>query len=237
MVLLDQIPITTPNPHANGTSSQGVLAGRRLVVMSNRAPIKIVREHGEQRVEPTVGGVGTTFLRLLERHGGLWIAWSGGQKTPRRMRLPLDEPRFAMSFVELSERDVSQYYYGVCNRALWPLMHFMISNCHFNAAYWRQYRHVNEMFADRAIEEAGRGDALWIQDFHLALVPKLIAAQRRDLPIGLFWHVPFPPVELYRVFPWRRELLEGMLGSDLVGFHTSSYVEHFLNACERVIGA
>lgn len=237
MVLLDQIPITTPNPHANGTSSKGVLAGRRLVVMSNRAPIKIVREHGEQRVEPTVGGVGTTFLRLLERHGGLWIAWSGGQKTPRRMRLPLDEPRFAMSFVELSERDVSQYYYGVCNRALWPLMHFMISNCHFNAAYWRQYRHVNEMFADRAIEEAGRGDALWIQDFHLALVPKLIAAQRRDLPIGLFWHVPFPPVELYRVFPWRRELLEGMLGSDLVGFHTSSYVEHFLNACERVIGA
>jgi trehalose 6-phosphate synthase/phosphatase len=237
MVLLDHISVNAPGAHANGAPGKAVLAGRRLVVMSNRAPIKLVREGGEHRVEPTVGGVGTTFLRLLERHGGLWIAWSGGQKAPRRMRLPMDEPRFAMSFVDLSERDVSQYYYGVCNRALWPLMHFMISNCHFNAAYWRQYRHVNEMFANRAIEEAGHGDALWIQDFHLALTPRLIAARRRDLPIGLFWHVPFPPVELYRVFPWRRELLEGMLGSTLVGFHTAAYVEHFLNACERVLGA
>src|SRR5690348_14312020 len=237
MALLDQMPVITPAPHTNGHPEKGVLDGRRLVVMSNRAPIKLVREHGEQRVVPTVGGVGTTFLRLLERHGGLWIAWSGGQKTPRRMQLPLDRPRFAMSFVPLNERDVSQYYYGVCNRALWPLMHFMISNCHFNAAHWRQYRQVNGLFARRAVEEAGTGDARWVQDLHLALVPRIIAERRRDLPIGLFWHVPFPPVELYRVFPWRRELLEGMLGSSLIGFHTRAYVEHFLNSCERVLGA
>jgi len=205
--------------------------------MSNRAPIKVVREGSEERIEPTVGGVGTTFLRLLESHGGLWIAWNGGQKTPPRISLPAEHPRFDLSFVELSDRDVSQYYYGMCNRALWPLMHFMISNCHFNGAHWRQYRVVNEMFAAAAFTQAGDGDVLWIQDFHLALTPRIIRARRKDLALGLFWHVPFPPVELYRVFPWRRELLMGMLGSDLIGFHCDSYVTHFLNSCQRVLGA
>jgi trehalose 6-phosphate synthase/phosphatase len=214
-----------------------VLDGRQLVVMSNRAPIKVVREGPDERIEPTVGGVGTTFLRLLERHGGLWIAWNGGQKTPPRLSLPSEHPRFDLSFVELSERDVSHYYYGMCNRALWPLMHFMISNCHFNAAHWRQYCAVNEMFAASAIKQANHGDALWIQDFHLALTPRIIRARRKDLAVGIFWHVPFPPVELYRVFPWRRELLMGMLGSDLIGFHCDSYVTHFLNSCARVLGA
>jgi trehalose 6-phosphate synthase/phosphatase len=214
-----------------------VLDGRQLVVMSNRAPIKVVREGHEERIEPTVGGVGTTFLRLLEHHGGLWIAWNGGQKTPKKLSLPAEHPRFDLSFIELSDRDVSHYYYGMCNRALWPLMHFMISNCHFNAGHWRQYRAVNEMFAASAVAQAGPGDALWIQDFHLALTPQIIRARRKDLAIGLFWHVPFPPVELYRVFPWRRELLAGMLGSDLIGFHCESYVTHFLNSCRRVLGA
>jgi trehalose 6-phosphate synthase/phosphatase len=225
------------SPTFNRKHIGDVLGGRKLVVMSNRAPIKVVCEDGEERIEPTVGGVGTTFLRLLERHGGLWIAWNGGQKTPPRLALPTDNPRFELSFVELSDRDVSQYYYGMCNRGLWPLMHFMISNCHFNASHWRQYRAVNEMFATSAIEEAGQGDALWIQDFHLALTPRIIHARRRDLAIGIFWHVPFPPVELYRVFPWRRELLMGMLGSDLIGFHCDSYVTHFLNSCRKVLGA
>ncbi len=225
------------SPITNGRHIGDVLNGRKLVVMSNRAPIKVVREGREERIEPTVGGVGTTFLRLLEHHGGLWIAWNGGQNIPSRLSLPADHPRFDLTFVELSDRDVSQYYHGLCNRALWPLMHFMISNCHFNVGQWRQYRAVNELFATTASEQAGNGDALWIQDFHLALTPRIIHARRKDLAIGMFWHVPFPPVELYRIFPWRRELLMGMLGSDLIGFHCDSYVTHFLNSCRRVLGA
>ncbi len=234
MATSERIPAS---PIFNRHRVDDVLGGRKLVVMSNRAPIKVVREDNEERIEPTVGGVGTTFLRLLEHNGGLWIAWNGGQKTPPRLSLPAEHPRFELSFVELSERDVSQYYHGMCNRALWPLMHFMISNCHFNAPQWRQYRIVNEMFAASAIEQAGDGDALWIQDFHLALTPRIIRARRKDLALGIFWHVPFPPVELYRVFPWRRELLMGMLGSDLIGFHCESYVTHFLNSCRKVVGA
>ncbi len=207
-----------------------------LVVMSNRAPIRVVREGSRARLEPTVGGVGTTFLRLLGRNGGLWIAWSEGQAA---LTPPAPAPHlgFGLSLVDLDEREVSQYYHGMCNRALWPLMHSMVSNCHFDAAHWQQYRAVNRKFAERAATVVPGGSELWIQDFHLALTPRLVRARRTDLPIGVFWHVPFPPVELYRVFPWRSELLEGMLGANLVGFHTPSYTANFLEACERVLGA
>ncbi len=211
--------------------------GQRLVVMSNRAPVRISYEGGRESIERTVSGVGGTFLHVLERRGGLWIAWSGGQKTPRHLPFPPENPRFTMSFVELSERDVSQYYYGLCNRALWPLMHSMLAKCYFSSTQWRQYWQVNQVFADRAAAEMGPDDMLWIQDFHLALTPRMVRARRGDLPIGVFWHVPFPPAVVYEAFPWRRELLEGMLGSGIIGFHTRAYADNFLDSCERVLGA
>ncbi len=211
----------------------------RLIVMSNRAPIRVVREGPKQKIEPTVGGVGSTFLRLLEHRGGLWIAWSGTQNnSPGRLAMPpgSNQPRFQIVFCPLNERDISNYYYGMCNRGLWPLMHFMTANCHFNSLHWRYYEAVNRSFAALAAAEAAEDDVVWVQDFHLALVPRLLREQRRRLPIGLFWHVPFPPEQLFRVFPWRSELLEGMLGADLIGFHTRSYVVQFLNCCERILG-
>jgi trehalose 6-phosphate synthase/phosphatase len=230
----DNLP--RPSPLAvNGSLRRDA---RRLIVMSNRAPIRIVREGPRQRIEPTVGGVGTTFLRLLERQGGLWIAWSGSKKAPERLMMPPESetPRFQIVFCPLSERDVSHYYYGMCNRGLWPLMHFMTANCHFDALHWRYYEAVNRSFAELAAAEATEDDVLWVQDFHLALVPQRFRALRPRIPIGLFWHVPFPPEQLFRVFPWRSELLEGMLGADLIGFHTRPYVIQFLNCCERILG-
>jgi trehalose 6-phosphate synthase/phosphatase len=209
----------------------------RLIVMSNRAPIRIVREgDSREHIEPTVGGVGSTFLRLLERNGGLWIAWSGGQKTPAPKLMPPDKPRFKIVFAPLSEQDISEYYHGMCNRGLWPLMHFMTPNCHFVAHQWNRYTRVNRAFAEIAANEAQPGDSLWIQDFHLALVPRFVRERRRDIPIGIFWHVPFPPEQLLRILPWRDEFLEGMLGADLIGFHTQSYATHFLNCCDRILG-
>jgi trehalose 6-phosphate synthase/phosphatase len=209
--------------------------GRRLIVMSNRAPIRIVRVAREERVEPTVGGVGTTFLRLLERNGGLWIAWSGGQKTPAPKLMPPRDPRFKIIFAPLGEQDISDYYHGMCNRGLWPLMHFMTPKCHFSTQQWSRYVRVNQVFARIACEEAAPSDLLWVQDFHLALVPHLVRQQRGQLPIGVFWHVPFPPEQLMRILPWREQFLYGMLGADLVGFHTQSYATHFLNCCHRIL--
>jgi trehalose 6-phosphate synthase/phosphatase len=208
-----------------------------LVVMSNRAPIRIVRDLGGERIESTVGGVGGTFQRLLEEHGGTWIAWPGGRTMQKRVSMPQHDPRFDLVFVDLSERDVSQFYYGMCNQALWPLMHYMTPICHFNRGQWLNYQRVNMNFASIAGAEASSSSIVWVQDYHLAIAPMMIRARRPELPIGLFWHVPFPPQEVFRVFPWRRELLAGMLGSDLIGFHTRPYVNHFESACERILGA
>jgi trehalose 6-phosphate synthase/phosphatase len=208
----------------------------RLLVMSNRAPIRIIHEGTRERIEPTVGGVGSTFLRLLEAHGGVWIAWSGGQRVPPRMLMPPQDPRFSIVFSPLTERDISNYYHGMCNRGIWPLMHFMTPNCHFEKLHWRHYQRVNRVFAELAAAEARSGDVLWVQDFHLALAPNMVRQLKPDLPIGIFWHVPFPPEQLFRILPWRTEFLRGMLGADVIGFHTQSYVGHFLNSCERILG-
>ena len=205
--------------------------------MSNRAPIRLIRENGRERILPTVGGVGATLLRLLERHGGLWIAWSGARDSPARMMMPPAHPRFAMVFPKLTERDILSYYWGMCNRGLWPLMHFMTPNCHFDTGQWKSYCHVNRVFAATAQSVSARYDVAWVQDFHLALVPALMRERDPGKPIGLFWHVPWPPEQLFRIFPWRRELLAGMLGSDLIGFHTRMYVKHFIDSCERIYGA
>jgi trehalose 6-phosphate synthase/phosphatase len=207
----------------------------RLLVMSNRAPVKIVRENGHERVEPTVGGVGSTFLRLLERHGGLWIAWSGIKDDARRIDKPSSDAPFSMLFPRLTERDIAFYYHGMCNRGLWPLMHFMPLNCRFETAQWHTYCRVNRVFARAAELEADSYDIIWVQDFHLALVPQHLRERNPKVPIGLFWHVPWPPEQVFRIFPWRAELLTGMLGSDLIGFHTPSYAKHFLDGCERIL--
>jgi trehalose 6-phosphate synthase/phosphatase len=223
---------TGVHPFHNGMATRG---SRRLIVMSNRAPIRIIREARKERLEPTVGGVGTTFLRLLERHGGLWIAWSGGQKSPAATLMPSIDPRFKIIFAQLSEQDISDYYHGMCNRGLWPLMHFMTPKCHFSTQQWSRYVRVNHAFARIACDEADARDIVWVQDFHLALVPRLMRQQRCELPIGVFWHVPFPPEQLMRILPWREEFLYGMLGADVIGFHTQSYATHFLNCCRQIL--
>ncbi len=231
--MVDHLDIQVEAPRLRVASAR---AQQELVVMSNRAPIRIERVDSQERIEPTVGGVGATFLRLLERYGGRWIAWSGAVAEPPRLPTAIGNPSFDLVFVNLSEREISEYYYGMCNRGLWPLMHFMTPNCHFNARHWSTYQRVNEAFAKVAAVEAGPNATLWVQDFHLALTPALVRQRRPRMPIGLFWHVPFPPEQIFRVLPWRADFLRGMLGSDLIGFHIKSYAEHFMNSCERILG-
>jgi len=114
-------------------------------------------------------------------------------------------------------------------------MHFMTPKCHFSTQQWNRYVRVNQAFARIACEESAAGDLLWVQDFHLALAPHLVRQQRSAQPIGIFWHVPFPPEQLMRILPWREEFLYGMLGADVIGFHTRSYATHFLNCCQNIL--
>jgi trehalose 6-phosphate synthase len=216
-----------------------LLGERRLVVVSNRAPVD-VRRGLERRFVPTVGGMVSALMPVFKAAGrGLWIAWSGGEPAPearQRVDLPPEEPCFTLRWVRLSERDVSGSYYGFSNRGLWPLSHYFVGRCQFRLEQWQSYRRVNETFARVVLEELKPQDLVWIQDFHLATLPGLVRESRADVPIGFFWHVPFPEPSVFGILPWRRQLLEGILGSDVVGFHTESYARNFLACVERFVG-
>jgi trehalose 6-phosphate synthase/phosphatase len=219
-------------PKASASTAQG-----RLMVVSNRAPFRVVREGARKRIEPTVGGVATTFLHLLEMHGGLWIAWSGGADAPPALEIPAENPRFSINFISLSEERIAHYYWGMCNRGLWPLMHMMPQYCHFGARDWAEYRVVNRRFGHRCLGMMESSDTIWIQDFHLALLPAILREGGSKHPIGFFWHIPFPPADILKILPWYEELLAGMLGADLIGFHTAAHVSAFFECCEKLLGA
>ncbi len=221
---------------ATSRSAEMESAGR-LIVVSNRAPLRVVHKGDETRIEATVGGVATAFVHLLEKTGGLWIAWSGGTEKMDSFGMPQDGPRYSMVLKGLTEAETTQYYWGMCNRSLWPLMHLMPANCRFNTRDWIAYRGVNQSFANECLAQARAGDTIWIQDFHLALMPAMVRRQAPHLPIGVFWHVPFPPEDVLNKFPWRDELLEGMLGADLIGFQTEEHRRAFLGCCRNLPGA
>lgn len=192
------------------------------------------------RLQRRTGGLVTALEPVMRSCKGVWVAWDtdGGPNSKVRTQVPDEPPQFTLSQVGLSDAEVRGYYHGFANRALWPLCHYFVDRCHFDAADWAAYSKVNARFADAAAAEARRDDLVWIHDYHFCLAPRLVR-ERRTLggPIAFFLHIPFPAQEIFRVIPWRRELLTGLLGADLVGFHTNGYVANFLRACEQIVGA
>ena len=136
--------------------------------------------------------------------------------------------------VFLRKKEINDFYYGTSNEALWPLFHYFIEFSIFNKSHWKSYFNVNKKFADCVIKYAKKDDTVWVHDYQLLLCPKMIKSKRPDLTVGFFLHIPFPSFEIFRIFPWREELLEGILGSDLIGFHTYDYVRHFLSSVKRI---
>ena len=219
-----------------------LLEGHRLVVVSNRAPVELKRRPDGNRVVPTVGGLVSALLAVFKAsRSGLWVAWSGSESTTPaaaapKLDLPADDPSFTLRFVRLTERDVSHYYYGFSNRGLWPLSHYFVGRCQFRADQWQAYRRVNETFASTLLEELQHDDFVWVQDFHLTLVPALTRRARPDAKLGFFWHIPFPEPSVFGILPWRDDVLRGLLGSDVIGFHLESYARNFLACVERFLG-
>jgi len=215
-----------------------LLGQRRLVVVSNRAPVD-VRRGPERRLIPTVGGLVSALMPVFKAAGrGLWIAWSGtggGRAAHARVELSAD-PRVTLRLVQLPERDVSGAYYGFSNRGLWPLSHYFVGRCQFRSDQWHSYERVNTLFAAAVLEELQPDDLVWVQDFHLATLPGRIRKARPRASIGFFWHVPFPEPSVFGILPWRAPLLAGMLGSDVIGFHLQSYARNFLDCVERFAG-
>jgi alpha,alpha-trehalose-phosphate synthase [UDP-forming] len=202
-----------------------------MVVVANRLPMS--RGKNGAWVSSS-GGLVTALVPILQKRGGAWIGWTGD--AGRAGRLPTLNG-VAMRSVGLTDSEIDTYYNGFSNRTLWPLYHDAIREPEFNHAWWPRYEEVNQKFARAAAAAASPGDTVWVHDYHLQLVPKMLRAMRPDLRIGMFLHIPFPPEELFSWLPWRERILEGMLGADLVGFQTYSDAQNFSRAARRYTDA
>ncbi|GAI42368.1 unnamed protein product, partial [marine sediment metagenome] len=138
--------------------------------------------------------------------------------------------------VFLSQQDIEDYYHGFCNKTIWPLFHYFPEYTVYSADFWQAYERVNQVFADAVAGVAKSNDVIWVHDYHLMLLPKLIRERLPEATVGFFLHIPFPSFEIFRLLPWRRQILEGLLGTELVGFHTYDYAQHFLNSVHSLLG-
>jgi trehalose 6-phosphate synthase len=208
-----------------------------LIVLSNREPYSPVREgSGELQWKAAVGGLTAALDPLLRERGGTWIAWGDGERDIRSVELPPGEGRYRLERLHLREGELQDYYYGFSNRALWPMSHYFLNRVRYLGRYWKAYQRVNERFAEAAVRAYRPGDLIWIHDYHLCLVPRLVREALPEARIGFFWHIPWPSSEVFRTLPWDREILEGILGANLVGVHTLEYARHFRSCCRIVLG-
>ncbi len=206
----------------------------RLIVVSNREPYRLEPSRGKAKFERTVGGLVSALEPVLREYGGTWVCWGRKGKSPGEIKV---SDSFKVKFVPLTSGDISGYYYGYSNETLWPLCHMFLTRTRFDSSFWTAYRRVNRKFARAVLEVYEPGSKILVNDYHLALVPKLLRDSGVRDPIYLFWHIPFPPYFMMRFLPSRRELLEGMLGADVLGFHTRHYVDNFLECAREILGA
>jgi trehalose 6-phosphate synthase/phosphatase len=211
----------------------------RLLIVANRLPVTVRSSAGGVEVEPSSGGLATGLSRPHEQSGGLWIGWPGtpGDLTPDQHAL-LDQKLAQMRLVPvpLSTEEVTRYYEGFSNGVLWPLFHYLLEQIPLQASDWEVYVEANERFAETVAAHYQPGDLIWVHDYQLLLVPGLLRRRLPDARIGFFLHIPFPSEELFRTLAARERLLEGMLGADLIGFHTPAYLRHFATALTDILG-
>lgn len=205
----------------------------RVIIVANRAPLRRTPDGWE----PAVGGLSTALLPVLEREGGVWIASMEEAGLPERHGYPPDGPAFEVRRLELSPDELQNYYNGMSNAVIWPISHYMLQHLEPRREFREAYRTVNARFASAVVEEVRDGDLVWVQDYHLMAVPALVREARPDATIGHFWHIPWPAVEVYRIVPGARDLLRGMLGANVIGFHIDEYVGNFLECARRLLGA
>ena len=196
-----------------------------FVVVANRLPVdRVTTQTGESDWRTSPGGLVTALEPVLKAREGAWVGWAG---SPDETLEPFHHDGMEIVPVPLSATDVRDYYEGFSNGTLWPLYHDVVAHPEFHREWWDAYVAVNKRFAERTAQVAAEGAVVWVQDYQLQLVPQLLREQRPDLQIGFFLHIPFPPTELFQQLPWRREILEGILGSDLVGLQVTGGAQNF----------
>jgi trehalose 6-phosphate synthase len=219
------------------------LGGSRLFVVSNREPYIHMRRGKSVEVSVPPSGLVTALEPVLCACDGTWLAHGSGnadrESVDRNDRLPVppDDPRYTLRRVWLTKEEEEGYYYGFANEGVWPLCHIAHTRPIFRAADWKQYQAVNRKFADALLEEMKDAEkpVVLVQDYHFALLPRMIKQKRPDARVAIFWHIPWPNPEAFSICPWQRELVDGLLGADLVGFHIQSQCNNFLQTADRVM--
>src|SRR5215210_7870962 len=203
----------------------------RVIIVANRLPVTVSPTDSGVEVQKSTGGLATGLLRPHEQSGGLWIGWSGTPQNElsEQQQAALEEQLAGMRLVPvpLSGEQVARYYEGYSNGVLWPLFHYLLDQIPLHVRDWDPYVEVNERFAEIVARHYQSGDLIWVHDYQLLLLPELLRQRLPDARIGFFLHIPFPSEELFRTLPERDRLLRGLLGADLVGFHTPTYLRHF----------
>jgi trehalose 6-phosphate synthase/phosphatase len=222
-------------PNGNGLSP-----ATRLIIVSNRLPVTIRSEPGgELTIERSSGGLATALAHTHNHMDSVWIGWPGGHFRSAAMQRRIDqilrsEHRCVPVF--LSAQAIQRYYYGFSNHALWPLFHFFQEYFSYGDDEWEAYVHANQTFCDAVLQEATGNELIWVHDYHLFLLPGMLRQNLPDARIGFFLHTPFPSSEMFRVLPCREDVIRGLLGADVIGFQTFSYMQNFLWAVYRVMG-
>lgn len=220
----------------------------RLVVVSNRLPFTVSFKDGTPEFKTSTGGLSTGLASYLRQANAgardhldyFWLGWPGTSIAPEFESAVRKhgEEQFKCAPVFLPEESMERFYHGFCNKTIWPLFHYFPSLTQFDEGNWQEYRNVNRIFGEAVTNALRPDDVVWIHDYHLMLLPRLVREKFPEMPIGFFLHIPFPSFEIFRLMPraWREEIIEGLLGSSLIGFHTHDYTRDFLTAVVRTSG-
>lgn len=215
---------------------------KRTIVVANAEPYKHEFISQEISLVKVPGGLTTGLDPLMQDSDNIWIGWGRGDADfevtdpENKVTVPDDESGYTLKRVGLSKDELDAFYYGFANKVLWPICHSFLRRADMREDYWECYKKINERYARNVMEEMGENDRIWVHDYHLALVPKFIREKHPDADIALFWHIPWPPWEIFGTLPWRRDILEGMVSADFIGFHTSWLCHNFYDSVMKLGG-
>ncbi len=208
----------------------------KTIIISNRLPVKISKRNGKYTLQKSEGGLATGLGDVYKSNNMFWVGWPG-------LDIPIeDQPAIAKELAKLNlipvfltQEEITLYYEGFSNEVLWPVFHYLVTYANYEQSYWDAYEAVNEKFCQATVDVFNEGDKIWVQDYQLLLTPAMLREELPNATIGFFLHIPFPSFEVFRLIPWREKLVKGVLGADLIGFHTFDDVSHFVSSTSRLL--
>ncbi|MGI6678544.1 MAG: bifunctional alpha,alpha-trehalose-phosphate synthase (UDP-forming)/trehalose-phosphatase [Dehalobacterium sp.] len=212
----------------------------KTIIISNRLPITVKKNNETIAYQKSIGGLATGLKKYHQQADSIWVGWSGlaDEKISLEEKNAIKQELITHQClpVFLTEGEIDRYYNGFCNETIWPLFHYFASKVKYEVETWKAYEEVNKKFFNTVESVVGENDIIWVHDYQLMLLPQMIKEKYPNTQVGFFLHIPFPSFEIFRLLIWRKEILRGMLGADLIGFHTYEYVRHFLSSIRHLLG-